>query len=316
MRVIAALPAVALVGEREVIVGRGLLTVKLTAVEVPPPGPGLVTVTGNVPACAMSAAVMVAVSRVLLEKVVVRAEPFQFTVAPLTNLLPVAVRVKATEPSVLLFGEIEVSTAAELLMEKLSVLEVPPPGAGLDTLTFAVPADAMSAAVIVAVSCVTPTKLVVRDWPFHSTLDPFTKFVPFTVNVKAAPPAVALVGESEVAVGTGLLTENARKLEVCPLDELNTVTDGEPAVATSAAGTVAVSWVLLTNVEVRFTPFQRTTEVESKFAPVTVKVNAALPAVLLEGESEEIETTGSRDATFMSHTPRPCVAARKVKVAG
>jgi hypothetical protein len=33
---------------------------------------------------------------------------------------------------------------------------------------------------------------------------PETKFVPFTVSVNAATPAVALEGESEVAVGTGL----------------------------------------------------------------------------------------------------------------
>lgn len=57
----AAPPAVALVGESEVIVGTGLFTVKLVAAEVPPPGAGLVTVTGKVPAVAMSAAVMEAV---------------------------------------------------------------------------------------------------------------------------------------------------------------------------------------------------------------------------------------------------------------
>jgi hypothetical protein len=36
------------------------------------------------------------------------------------------------------------------------------------------------------------------------TVAPATKFVPFTVNVNAAPPAVALVGAIVVIVGTGL----------------------------------------------------------------------------------------------------------------
>ena len=55
-------PAVAEDGLRVVRVGTGLLTVKLTALEVPPPGVGLKTVTGKVPAEAISAAVMAAVS--------------------------------------------------------------------------------------------------------------------------------------------------------------------------------------------------------------------------------------------------------------
>ena len=69
VRLNAAEPAVALVGCSVVIVGVGLLaavTVKLTALDVPPPGEGLVTVTGGVPAVAMSEARMAAVSLVAL----------------------------------------------------------------------------------------------------------------------------------------------------------------------------------------------------------------------------------------------------------
>lgn len=50
VRVKAAPPALALVGEMVVIVGAGLFTVKLTGLEVPPPGAGLVTVTLKLPA--------------------------------------------------------------------------------------------------------------------------------------------------------------------------------------------------------------------------------------------------------------------------
>ena len=41
--------------------------------------------------------------------------------------------------------------------------------------------------------------------PLNFAIDVDTKPVPLTVSVKAAPPAVALVGEREVAVGAGLL---------------------------------------------------------------------------------------------------------------
>jgi len=54
------------------------------------------------------------------------------------------------------------------------------------------------------VSCVPLTNVVVRGAPFHCTTELETKLVPVTVNVKAAPPAVALLGESDESVGTGV----------------------------------------------------------------------------------------------------------------
>jgi hypothetical protein len=57
---------VALEGESEVVVGAGLSIVKVRALEVPPPGEGLATVTETVPPVVMSLADTVAVSRVLL----------------------------------------------------------------------------------------------------------------------------------------------------------------------------------------------------------------------------------------------------------
>jgi hypothetical protein len=45
VRVCAAAPAVAELGERLVMVGAGLLTVKFTEFEAPPPGAGFVTTT-------------------------------------------------------------------------------------------------------------------------------------------------------------------------------------------------------------------------------------------------------------------------------
>jgi hypothetical protein len=59
VRVNDAPPCVAEFGEIEVSVGAGLLTVKLEDADVPPPGAGFVTVTLDVPAFAMLAALMV-----------------------------------------------------------------------------------------------------------------------------------------------------------------------------------------------------------------------------------------------------------------
>jgi len=173
---------------------------------VPPPA-GFVTVTFAVPAVVMSAAGIVATIWVLVtdDGVIAGLDP-KFTVAPATKPVPVRVNVKAAPPAVAEVGEIKVSVGpAAALIVKDTVADVPPPGAGFVTVTFAVPAVAISAAEIAAVSCVALTNAVVLAAPLNFTTDVDTKPVPFTVRVKAAPPAVALVGEREVSVGAGLL---------------------------------------------------------------------------------------------------------------
>ena len=81
--------------------------------------------------------------------------------------------------------------------------DVPPHGVA--TVIEAVPAVAMSAAGTVAVSCVAETNAVVSAVPFHLTVEPETKFVPFTVSVNCGPPALAHVGFSELIVGAPLI---------------------------------------------------------------------------------------------------------------
>src|SRR5213596_2653722 len=241
--------------------GTALLTVNVSAPEVPPPGVGEKTVTDAVPAVAMSPAVIAACNWVLLTNVVTRAPLVHCTTDPLTKFVPFTVRVKAAAPAVALPGVSEPSVGTELLMVNVSAPEVPPPGVGENTVTDAVPAVAASLAGIAARNCVPLTNVVVRAAPFQRTTDPLTKFVPFTVRVKAAAPAVALPGVSEPIVGTGLLMVNVSAPEVPPpgVGE-NTVTDAVPAVATSLAGIAACNWVPLTNVVVRAPPFQRTTD--------------------------------------------------------
>src|SRR2546428_14090433 len=65
---------------------------------------GLRTLTAAEPAVAMSAAGMLAVTRVALTNVVVRTAPFQRTGAPGTKLFPSAVRGNAGPPAGGVFG--------------------------------------------------------------------------------------------------------------------------------------------------------------------------------------------------------------------
>lgn len=152
VKVNAAPPTVALVGDIEVRVGTTLFTGNSTAPLDPPPGAGLLTTTGKDPAVAMSGAVTAIVTCVELTNVTVLAAALNVPVAPLTKLEPLMVRVKAAPPAVALVGENDVIVGTGLLTVKLLVIEVPPPGAGLVTVTPKVPAVAMSAAVIAAVT--------------------------------------------------------------------------------------------------------------------------------------------------------------------
>src|SRR5712692_3991981 len=90
-------------------------------------------------------------------------------------------------------------------MVKLTGFEAPPLGAGLVTVTAVIPAVVMAAAGIAAVNCAALTNVVVRATPAKFTTEPITKFEPFTVRVKAAPPLSALFGEIVVIAGMGLV---------------------------------------------------------------------------------------------------------------
>jgi hypothetical protein len=211
------------------------LIVKVNPLDVPPPGVGFTTVTDAVPAVAMSLAGTEAVSFVPLTYFVASPVPFHCTVELETKFVPVTVRVNAAPPAVALEGESEVAPGFGLLIVKVSPLDVPPPGVGFITVTDAVPAVAMSLAGTEAVSFVPRTYFVVSPVPFHCTVELETKFVPVTVRVKAAPPAVALEGKSEVAVGTGLTPVPVR-LTACGLLLELSVMVSVPASGPAAVG--------------------------------------------------------------------------------
>ncbi|MGH2506136.1 MAG: hypothetical protein ACRDHZ_01740 [Ktedonobacteraceae bacterium] len=85
--------------------------------------------------------------------------PFHSTVDPDTNPDPLTVNVNAPLPADAEAGlsEIRDGTGLDDWIVKTNALDVPPPGAGLTTVTTAVPAVATSLAGMSAVSCVDET---------------------------------------------------------------------------------------------------------------------------------------------------------------
>src|SRR5712691_3487938 len=179
------------------------------------------------------------------------------------------------------------------LVVKVAAPEVPPPGAGLNTVTLDVPTLLMSAAVIWAASCVPLTNVVKRSLPFHRTTEPSTKPVPLMESANATSPLVLLVGEMVVIFDRGTLTARSSEFEMPPPGEgLTTVTGYAPTVTMSAAMICAISLVLSIKVVARALPLNRTTEQLTKLPPLTVSVNPASPAPAFAGENPLIKGKG------------------------
>jgi hypothetical protein len=265
--------------------------VKVAALEVPPTGVGFFTVTLTVPAVAMFEAEIWAVTCVLFTNAVGCAAPFHWTADDDIKFVPFAASVNAEPPAVASVGEMFETVGTGFVaawMSNAMGREVPPPGAGFVTVTWAVPAAITSVAEMAAVISLVLTNVVVRGLPFQFTSELLMKFGPFTVSVNGASPAVALFGDRDVIVGTGLLPGlivNEAAVDAPPPGVgFVTVTCMVPAVAMSGAWIVAVICVALTIVVVRALPFQFTTEVARKLVPLTVSVKAGPPAVVLVGE--------------------------------
>jgi hypothetical protein len=105
VRLWAAAPVVAEAGDRLVMTGTGLLTVKFSEFDAPPPGAGLVSTTAYVPAVAWSLALKVIVSSSGFIKVAVWLTPLYVTVEAATKFVPLMVNTCAAEPAVAAFGD-------------------------------------------------------------------------------------------------------------------------------------------------------------------------------------------------------------------
>jgi hypothetical protein len=104
-------------------------------------------------------------------------------------------------------------------ISKVSTFEVPPPGAGVITVTGEVPAEAISEALTAAVSLLALTYVVVSAVAPQLTVELAVKLVPLTVSVKAAPPALVKAVERLLMTGAGFGTSTvtAEETPVAPL---------------------------------------------------------------------------------------------------
>jgi hypothetical protein len=309
VKVNPAEPALTVLGVIEVATGCGLFTVNVTALDVPPPGAGFVTVTAGVPAVATSPAKIAAVTCVALTNVVTRAVPPKFTTDVFRKLVPFTVNVNAPEPAITFVGASVVMVGTGFgaaLTLKFTEFDVPPPGVGFVTVTAGVPILVTSVERIAAVSCVALTKEVTRALPPKFTTDVLTKFVPFTVKVSAPEFTTTPPGESELTVGTGFaaaVTLKLTELDVPPPGVgFVMVTAGVPVLATSAARICAVTCVALTNDVVLFAPPKLTVAPLTKFVPFTVSVNAPEPAATPVGDKEVTVGTGFVAAVILKFT--------------
>ena len=218
--------------------------------EVPPPGTGFDTAIEAVPASRVSAAAMEPRSCVALTKVVGRSKPFQSTLEPDMNPVPLIVRVRAPPATVAEAGvmlEIVGTGLSAWRIENGAEFETPPSASGFATATVAEPATAISLARMEAVSRALLANAVVRSEPFQRTLEKGTNPLPLIANTKAPPPAVADGGLRPRILGEGFSTLNGTGFEGPPPGAgLTTTMVSEPGAATSAEEIGTTSCVSLT----------------------------------------------------------------------
>ncbi len=168
-------------------------------IDVAPPE---TTVMAAFPGVITKLAGTVAVNCVALTKVVDNCEPFHSTTAPGVNPLPFTNNVKDRCPSTTLDGLSElIAGGADCVVGftlKPMLLE---PRLFAMTMTGNVPGAVIRFAGTKTVNCVALLNVVDNGEPFQYATVPGVNPVPFTVNVKAGPPAFALAGLSEPTVG-------------------------------------------------------------------------------------------------------------------
>jgi len=292
--------------------------------EVPPPGAGVATLTWSVPtAVRLAAGMKVAIPLVPINIAVGREAPFHCTAEHGDKLLPFTVSgmggpVNASIAAFigeieLMAGEGRVAPVASAVTGNLREFEFVPgplPVTVIATAAAPVPRNAVSAAVIAAVSCVALTKVVWRGEPFQLTTSPLAKPVPFTVRVKPVWLQYGVLfdevvdAESDVMVGSTI--GNDTELDVFVLDAGEaTATWAVPTEAISAAGTTTLSCAGLVGDELTYvvancvvTPplVHCTTEQGRRFVPVAVRVAPEVPAVAVAGEMDVIVGAGGDEA--------------------
>jgi len=220
---------------------------------------------------------------------VASAEVFHFAVETALKPVPYMFSVKAVLPATATPGLRMAIVGSGGLMVKTAAEELP---VMLLTVTLAVPTLAIRAAGTVAVICVALMNVAANCVAPKATVEVEVKLLPFTVSVKAAPPAMALAGLRLVIVGAGGLTVKATPRDI-PLTLL-TVMLAVQKLAIRLAGIAAVNCFELTNETVNGVAFHRAVEAEVKLVPLTVSVKAVLPAMADAGLRLSIEGGGGR----------------------
>jgi hypothetical protein len=291
-------------------------TVKVWLPEVPPPGAGVDTATSSAPvAVRLVAGITDAIPLVPTKIETGSAAPFHCTTEHGEKLLPFTVSATGepvTDSNAAFEGEIEPVTGAGRFVPdgsaeiaNLREFELVP-GLAPETVIAGAAApvlrNAVSAAVIAALSCVALRNVVARGEPFQLTTSPFAKPVPVTVRVKPVELQNGVlfieVVDADSAVMVGSAIGNDTALDVFALDTgVATATCAVPTETRSAAGIAALScaafvcvapiYVVASGVVV-LPLVHCTTEHGRRFAPVTITVAPALPAVAPVGEMEVI----------------------------
>jgi hypothetical protein len=171
---------------------------------------------------------------------------------------------------------------------KLIAEVVPPPGGGFITVIISVPLCIRSLGRSVACSEVELIKLVRREEPFTSTVEPCVKPVPETFNVSELLPAGKLGGVTVPPPGCGFLTVKVNETDVLP-SGLVTITYGFPAIAMALAGITAASCVELTMFVDTLFRLKVTCEPCTNPVPNTLRGNDGPPAVVLVREILETD---------------------------
>jgi hypothetical protein len=201
--IVAAAPGGTLRGEIVLIAGTGLFTSYATAVDVPPPGAGFATVTISSELPRIELAGKDDFNSPVLTKDVERFTPFQVTLEDGTNPVPFTSSGVGPAPATALVGVIVTIAGSGLFTWNATAPDVPPPGAGLATVTAADPPFSSKAAGTTAVRLPDDSYAVATFCPFHCTEELVTNPVPLKAIVVSAAPASTVAGVTEVIEGVG-----------------------------------------------------------------------------------------------------------------
>jgi len=175
-----------------------------------------------------------------------------------------------------------------------------PPSPGFVTPMGKLPEPCKNDDASVPANVVAETNVVATGVPPNVIVEPFLKFVPETWIGVAAAPDRADVGEKPVTVGGWLMMLTVNDCVPPPGNGFETSPERLPEFASTAAGRLNVTALPET---LPGTPPSTAVVLPMNPVPVTVTAVAALPALMLEGETPESDGAGLGAAVMVKATP-------------